>query len=290
MKKILVTGANGQLGQCLKKQSKSLNPEEFQFVFVGRNELDIANEKEIQKFLTQNTFDFLVNCAAYTAVDLAETDKEMAFKINAEAVGNLAKFCKNQDITFIHISTDYVFDGNANKAIPVDAKTNPINMYGQSKLKGEQLAMKSNPDSIIIRTAWVYSQFGKNFMKTMLRLFSEKDEISVVNDQMGTPTNANDIAQAILKVIQSEKKFPGIFHFTNAGETSWFEFAEAIKEFTQAKIKINPIPTSQFLTPAKRPAFSVLDTQKIQEVYQVQTPDWKESLKNLLTQENLHEA
>lgn len=290
MKNILVTGANGQLAQCLKDVAEYANQDEYQFVFVSRNELDISNVKEIEDYFQSTNIDSVVNCAAYTAVDLAETEKEKAFQTNAEAVGNLAKICSENKIEFIHISTDYVFDGNSNEAFKVEDQTNPINVYGKSKLEGELLAMMNNPNSIIIRTAWVYSQYGKNFMKTMLRLFSEKDEISVVNDQVGTPTNANDIARAILKIIQSEKKIPGIYHFTNAGETTWYEFAETIKEFTQSETKINPIPTSQFPTPAIRPAFSVLDTQKIREVYQVQTPDWKESLKNLLIQENFLEA
>lgn len=281
MKKVLVTGANGQLGQCIKDAVNQINNSEYQYTFVTRQEFDLANIQMMRDYLTQNELDVLINCAAYTAVDLAEEEVDKAYAVNAEAVGEMAKICAEKNIEFIHVSTDYVFDGNADKPFAVDHETNPISVYGKSKLVGEQLAVKNNPESIIIRTAWVYSQHGKNFMKTMLRLFADKDEISVVNDQKGTPTNANDIARAILKVVQAKKKTPGIYHFTNAGDTTWFGFAEAIKELTNAEIKINPIPTSQFPTPAKRPAYSVLDTAKIQEVYDVDCPHWKDSLKLL---------
>lgn len=283
MKKVLVTGANGQLGQCIKDAVSQINNSEYQYTFVTRQEFDLANIQMMHDYLTQNELDVLINCAAYTAVDLAEEEVDKAYAVNAEAVGELAKICAENDIEFIHVSTDYVFDGNADKPFAVDHETNPISVYGKSKLVGEQLALDNNPETIIIRTAWVYSQHGKNFMKTMLRLFADKDEISVVNDQKGTPTNANDIAKAILKVVQSEKKTPGVYHFTNAGETTWFGFAEAIKELSNAEIKINPIPTSEFPTPAKRPAYSVLDTTKIQEVYDVKCPQWKDSLKFLLS-------
>ena len=283
MKKVLVTGANGQLGQCIKDAVSQINNSEYQFTFVTRQEFDLANIQMMRDYLAQNELDVLINCAAYTAVDLAEEEVDKAYAVNAEAVGELAKICAEKNIVFIHVSTDYVFDGNADKPFAADHETNPISVYGKSKLVGEQLAMKNNPESIIIRTAWVYSQHGKNFMKTMLRLFADKDEISVVNDQKGTPTNANDIARAILKVVQTRKKTPGIYHFTNAGETTWFGFAEAIKELTNSEIKINPIPTSEFPTPAKRPAYSVLDTTKIQEVYDVECPQWKDSLKLLLS-------
>ncbi len=282
MKKILVTGANGQLGQCIKDAVSQINNSEYQYTFVTRQEFDLANIQMMHDYLTQNELDVLINCAAYTAVDLAEEEVDKAYAVNAEAVGELAKICAEKNIVFIHVSTDYVFDGNAEKPFTADHETNPISVYGKSKLVGEQLAIENNPETIIFRTAWVYSQHGKNFMKTMLRLFADKDEISVVNDQKGTPTNANDIAKAILKVVQSEKKTPGVYHFTNAGETTWFGFAEAIKELSNAEIKINPIPTSEFPTPAKRPAYSVLDTSKIQEVYGVECPQWKDSLKLLL--------
>lgn len=281
MKKVLVTGANGQLGQCIKDAVSQINNSEYQYTFVTRQEFDLANIQMMRDYLTQNELDVLINCAAYTAVDLAEEEVDKAYAVNAEAVGEMAKICAEKNIEFIHVSTDYVFDGNADKPFAVDHETNPISVYGKSKLVGEQLALDNNPETIIIRTAWVYSQHGKNFMKTMLRLFADKDEISVVNDQKGTPTNANDIARAILKVVQTRKKTPGIYHFTNAGDTTWFGFAEAIKELTNAEIKINPIPTSQFPTPAKRPAYSVLDTAKIQEVYDVDCPHWKDSLKLL---------
>ena len=282
MKKVLVTGSNGQLGECIKDAVNQMDNSEYQYTFVTRQEFDLANIQMMCDYLSQNDFDVIVNCAAYTAVDLAEEEVDKAYAVNAEAVGEMAKICAEKDIEFIHVSTDYVFDGNAENPFSIDHDTNPISVYGKSKLVGEQLALENNPETIIIRTAWVYSQHGKNFMKTMLRLFTDKDEISVVNDQKGTPTNANDIAKAILDVIKSDKKTPGVYHFTNAGETTWFGFAEAIKELTNAEIKINPIPTSMFPTPAKRPAYSVLDTIKIQEVYGVECPQWKDSLELVL--------
>lgn len=282
MKNVVVTGANGQLAQCLKDVAQTLDANQYEFTFVSRDELDISKSDKIAAYFNTKEIDCVVNCAAYTAVDLAEKEVDKAYQVNAEAVGNLAKKCAEKNSEFIHISTDYVFEGNATNPIKVEDYTHPLSVYGKSKLLGEKLALENNPNSIIIRTAWVYSQYGKNFMKTMLRLFAEKNEISVVNDQKGTPTNANDIAKAILKIIQTEQKTPGIFHFTNAGETTWFGFAEAIKKFTNSDIIIHPIPTSEFPTPAKRPVYSVLDISKIQEVYGVASPNWKDSLKSLL--------
>lgn len=282
MKKVLVTGANGQLGTCLQDAAKALNSAEYQFLFVDKEHFDIANPDMVESYFFSNQVDCVVNCAAYTAVDNAEKEVEKAFQVNADAVGLLAKECAEQKADFVHISTDYVFNGMSLGPFTEEDTTQPINVYGKSKLEGERLALESNPNTIILRTAWVYSQYGKNFLKTMLRLFAEKDEISVVNDQCGTPTNANDIAQTILQIIQTEKKTPGVFHFTNSGPTNWFEFAEAIKELTNSDIQIHPIPTKAYPTPARRPKYSVLDTTKIQEVYGVEVRDWRESLKEVL--------
>lgn len=278
MKKILVTGANGQLAQCLKDASESLDKNKYVFLFLNKEQFDVSNKDLIESYFFSNKVDCVVNCAAYTAVDKAEEEVEKAFQINADAVGNLARECAEQGADFIHISTDYVFHGMSSIPFTEEDSPQPINVYGKSKLEGERLAIEHNPKAIIIRTAWVYSQYGNNFMKTMLRLFAERDELSIVSDQKGTPTNANDIANAILKIIQTENKTAGIYHFTNAGETTWFNFAETIKELSNSNVNLKPIPTSAYPTPAKRPQYSVLDTAKIQGIYGVEVPEWKESL------------
>lgn len=276
MKKILVTGANGQLGQCLQKISSQF--EEFEFIFTDSETLDITNKEEVNDFFWQNAPDFCINAAAYTAVDLAETDIEKAFLVNADGTENLAEACAENNAQFIHVSTDYVFDGENNLAYTEEDFTNPLGVYGASKLAGDELALEVNPCSVILRTSWVYSEFGKNFVKTMLNLFATKEELNIVADQFGQPTNANDLAEAIMKIIKSEKITPGIFNFSNLGRISWFDFAEKIAELSEAKIKLNAIETSQYPTPAKRPKNSVLDLDKISKTYGVQLKPWEESL------------
>ena len=276
MKKILVTGANGQLGQCLQKISSQF--EEFEFIFTDSETLDITNKEEVNDFFWQNAPDFCINAAAYTAVDLAETDIEKAFLVNADGTENLAEACAENNAQFIHVSTDYVFDGENNLAYTEEDFTNPLGVYGASKLAGDELALEVNPCSVILRTSWVYSEFGKNFVKTMLSLFATKDELNIVADQFGQPTNANDLAEAIMKIIKSEKITPGIFNFSNLGRISWFDFAEKIAELSKAKIKLNAIETSQYPTPAKRPKNSVLDLDKISKTYAIQLKPWEESL------------
>ena len=276
MKKILVTGANGQLGQCLQKISSQF--EEFEFIFTDSETLDITNKEEVNDFFWQNAPDFCINAAAYTAVDLAETDIEKAFLVNADGTENLAEACAENNAQFIHVSTDYVFDGENNLAYTEEDFTNPLGVYGASKLAGDELALEVNPCSVILRTSWVYSEFGKNFVKTMLNLFATKDELNIVADQFGQPTNANDLAEAIMKIIKSEKITPGIFNFSNLGRISWFDFAEKIAELSDAKIKLNAIETSQYPTPAKRPKNSVLDLDKISKTYAIQLKSWEESL------------
>ena len=276
MKKILVTGANGQLGQCLQKISSQF--EEFEFIFTDSETLDITNKEEVNDFFWQNAPDFCINAAAYTAVDLAETDIEKVFLVNADGAENLAEACAENNAQFIHVSTDYVFDGENNLAYTEEDFTNPLGVYGASKLAGDELALEVNPCSVILRTSWVYSEFGKNFVKTMLNLFATKEELSIVADQFGQPTNANDLAEAIMKIIKSEKITPGIFNFSNLGRISWFDFAEKIAELSEAKIKLNAIETSQYPTPAKRPKNSVLDLDKISKTYGVQLKPWEESL------------
>ena len=278
MKKILVTGANGQLGQCLQKISSQF--EEFEFIFTDSETLDITNKEEVNDFFWQNAPDFCINAAAYTAVDLAETDIEKAFLVNADGAENLAEACAENNAQFIHVSTDYVFDGENNLAYTEEDFTNPLGVYGASKLAGDELALEVNPCSVILRTSWVYSEFGKNFVKTMLSLFATKEELSIVADQFGQPTNANDLAEAIMKIIKSEKITPGIFNFSNLGRISWFDFAEKIAELSDAKIKLNAIETSQYPTPAKRPKNSVLDLDKISKTYAIQLKPWEESLED----------
>jgi dTDP-4-dehydrorhamnose reductase len=226
---------------------------------------------------------YCINCAAYTAVDKAESEKELAFQINGEAVGVLAAVCKEHGTKFIHISTDYVFNGEATYPYTENFPTDPVNTYGASKLEGEKQAMDLDPGCIIIRTSWVYSSHGKNFVKTMMRLMNEKDSIGVVNDQIGSPTYAADLAEVILKIIancelQTANWQPGIFNFSNEGIISWFEFAQSIKEIIHSPCDVKPITTSAYPTPAKRPGYSVLDKTKIQETFGVQLKDWKKSL------------
>jgi len=274
--KILVTGSNGQLGKELKKIAPSFP--QFDFIFLSREDLPIHHFEMVRLYFKTYQPKYLINCAAYTAVDRAEQEKDLAFQVNGEAVGVLAAICKEQHCKFINISTDYVFDGTASFAYKEDSTTNPQSVYGASKLEGEKQALQFNPDSIIIRTSWVYSEFGKNFVRTMVKLMKEKGEINVVNDQIGAPTYAGDLAEAIIQIVSSEQWHPGIYNYSNEGVISWFDFAVAIKELTGSNCKINPIPTSQFPTPAKRPSYSVLDKKKIQDVYGIGLKNWKDSL------------
>ena len=272
--KILVTGTNGQLGKELKHLAPSYP--QFDFIFLSKEDLPIHHFEMVRNYFKIYKPSFLINCAAYTAVDRAEQEKDLAMQINAEAVGVLAAVCKENDCRFVHISTDYVFDGNASALYTEERSTNPQSVYGSSKLEGEKQAMTLNPESIIIRTSWVYSEYGKNFVKTMMKLMNEKTEINVVNDQLGSPTYAADLAEVILKIIP--KWTPGIYHFSNEGVISWYDFAVAIKEITASNCKINPIPTSAYPTPAKRPAYSVLDKTKIQQRFGIKLKNWKDSL------------
>lgn len=276
MKRILVTGANGQLGQSIKEVSNNYN--QLDFVFVSRTELDITNNDLVVSYFNENKFDAVVNCAAYTAVDLAESDIDNARLVNATATKNLAEATAKADIPFIHLSTDYVFDGTVSTPRLESDQVNPIGVYGKTKLEGEQLALETNPKTIIIRTAWVYSKYAKNFVKTMLWLFNEKEEIGVINDQIGSPTNAVDLADAIAQILSKDELTYGIYNYSNEGECSWFDFASKIKELTNSSIKINPIPTTSYPTPAKRPAYSLLDKTKIKQTYAIEIPNWEDSL------------
>jgi dTDP-4-dehydrorhamnose reductase len=276
----MVTGANGQLGKELR-QLESQWPQ-FDFLFLSREDLPIHHFELVRNFFKGAHPTYLINCAAYTAVDKAEQEKELAYQINAEAVGVLAAVCKEYHCRFVHISTDYVFDGTGSKPYTEEDPTGPQSVYGASKLEGEKQAIALNPDSIIIRTSWVYSSFGKNFVKTILRLVQEKPSISVVGDQVGSPTYAADLAKVILHIISAKNWHSGIYNYSNDGVISWWTFAQAIAELSGFATPIQAIPTSEYPTPAKRPAWSVLDKSKIKADYGVEIRDWKEALKDCL--------
>ncbi len=273
---ILVTGSNGQLGKELQQLASSYPA--YRFVFASREDLKLHHFGLVENFFVGLNPQYCINCAAYTAVDRAESEQDMAMLVNGEAVGNLAAICKKFNTKLIHISTDYVFDGESETPYQPDDATGPVSMYGISKLKGEELCMRENADAIIIRTAWVYSEFGNNFVKTMMRLMNERPEIKVVNDQIGAPTYAADLAKACLDIIASNKWQSGMYHYSNSGKISWYDFAVAIKEMIGSDCIVHPIPTTDYPTPAKRPKFSLLDTSKIKEVFNVNVPEWKESL------------
>ena len=241
MKKILIIGGNGQLGNCLNKLSSEYTLA-YEFHFTDYDTLDITNQKQINEYFSEYEPHYCINVSAYTTVDLAEQEKEKAFAINAEGVKYLAEACAEKGIDLIHISTDYVFDGNINIPYSEDDFTNPLSVYGASKLEGENLALENNPKTIIIRTSWLYSEFGKNFVKTMLNLFGSKDELNVVADQFGQPTNANDLAEVIMKIISTEEKEYGVFHFSNYPETTWFDFAKKIAELSILSLPSNILP------------------------------------------------
>ena len=282
---IVISGINGQLGHELKNLSVHYS-DLFRFVFTGREELDLSKPETIPSFFEKYTPSYFINCAAYTAVDKAETEKEEAFTINAESAGILAQQCRLHNSTFITISTDYVFNGKGTKPYQVSDNTEPVNYYGYTKWLGEKLALENNPQTIIVRTSWVYSAYGNNFVKTMLRLMNERKEISVVNDQVGCPTYAADLADTILQMIvsmQKGNKRYGIYHYSNKGVISWYDFAVAIAEITGATCKVLPIPTSAYPTPAKRPAYSVMDTAAIVEDFNIELKDWKQSLRQCLS-------
>ena len=281
---VLVTGSGGQLGMELWKLSEKYPA--YNFLFTTKENLAVDNFEGVKNFFEQQQIHHCINCAAYTAVDKAESETDEAFLINADAAGNLAAICKAHQAKLIHISTDYVFDGTSEIPYKEDDKISPINIYGQSKLRGEEMVLNNDPDAVIIRTSWVYSFFGNNFVKTMLRLLREKESINVVNDQYGCPTYAADLAGAIMTIIEKESDDhtqTGIFNYCNEGVVSWYEFAKAIKKYIKSKCAVNPIPSSAFPTAAKRPQYSVLDTSKIKETFGITTPGWKDSLHTCLS-------
>ena len=274
---ILVSGSNGQLGHELKEVASAYP--QFEFIFFDRNQLSIDDKEVIQQVFQKYQPAYFINCAAYTAVDKAESEIAIANTINGIAVGDLAAFCKAFGAKLLHISTDYVFNGNATAPLKETDEVDPVNAYGASKLLGEQLALQNNPETIIIRTSWVYSFYGKNFVKTMIRLMDEKERIGVVSDQTGSPTYAADLAEAIMQIIVLGKWQAGIYNFSNEGKTTWFDFANEIKQLIHSSCIVTPLTTEQFPTPAKRPKYSVLDKTKIQNTFSVELKNWKESLR-----------
>ncbi|MFC4478230.1 dTDP-4-dehydrorhamnose reductase [Flavobacterium chungangensis] len=279
MKKILVTGSTGQLGSELSVLAPSYP--QYEWVFADRTQITLDNLEMLQSQLETICPDIIFNCGAYTAVDRAESEKDLAFRVNHLAIELIARFTGENKAKLIHISTDYVFDGSSSIALDEEAETNPINVYGESKLAGEIACLKENPKSLIIRTSWVYSKFGNNFVKTMQRLMQERDEINVVNDQIGSPTYAADLAKAMIDIIESSKWIPGIYNYSNEGEISWHEFALGINELGGYNCKISGIPSSDYPTPAKRPSYSLLNKKKIKTVYNLEVPNYKDSLRKM---------
>lgn len=284
--KILVTGANGQLGSEIRRLTTDAKV--YTYTFVDFEEMDLADEGSINRFFEGKHFDYIINCAAYTAVDRAEEDSELAFRVNSDAVKLIATICLEKGIRLIHISTDYVFDGYGNQPIIETADTNPLSVYGRSKLEGEHHVLATLEDAYIIRTAWVYSSFGKNFVKTIARLAQERDKLSVVCDQIGSPTYAKDLAITIVKIIEKiesgQVDAPGIYHYSNEGVTSWYDFAHFIVQFYKLPCRIKPIPTEEYKTLAIRPRFTVLDKRKVKNTFGIDIRHWHESMLDCLNE------
>lgn len=277
MNNIIVIGGSGQLGQCLQEVVRT-EPPLFNYVFLSQSELDLSLQLQVESVFKQYQPLFCINCAAYTAVDLAEDDQDTAHQVNEYAVKRLAETCAVFHTTLIHISTDFVFDGLKGVPLTEDAVTNPINVYGLSKLKGEQAIPQVLNNYYIFRTSWLYSEKANNFCKTMLKLAQIKDQLQVISDQVGTPTYAMDLAKCIVQVIKSNKKAYGIYHYSNEGVASWYDFAKAIFDFAEVDIEVIPVNSNAFKTKARRPHYSVLDKTKIKNTFDISIPYWRESL------------
>jgi dTDP-4-dehydrorhamnose reductase len=292
--RILVTGKNGQLGKSINKivntgNGKNNYQQDNEFIFVGREELDLSKEKSIANYFNHNTFDVIINCAAYTEVDKAEESQDLANQINHLAVKQIAEIANSQQAKLIHISTDYVFDGEGDKPYKETDITNPINVYGKTKLAGEKVLQEIMiTNAMIIRTSWMYSEYGNNFVKTILRLGKERNEINVVSDQIGSPTYAIDLAKVILKIIdnrdyQDKDKATEIYHHSNKGEISWYDFTKEIFKLAKTDCKVIPITTEQYPTPAKRPRNTLMSKDKVIERFSLEILDWKNSLEACIT-------
>ncbi len=281
--KILVTGANGQLGSELKEISGKY--QQFEFSFTDITDLDVTNESDVNAFFNINKPEIIINCSAYTAVDRAESEKEAAFLLNSGAVEILSKASSRNNSLIVHISTDYVFDGKANYPYSETSHPNPLSYYGKSKYAGEEAILNHSDKALIIRTSWLYSEFGNNFVKTIRKLAQKNDTLNVVSDQIGTPTYARDLADSILQILSENVPGRGvqIFHYTNEGVASWYDFANAIVEYSHINCKIQPIATKDYSQIAIRPYYSVLDKSKIKKTFSLEIPYWRESLKECIS-------
>jgi len=284
MNKILVIGAGGQLGQCLKTVAERRGIAEV--VFPAEQDANILDESGLNELLVKEQPAFVINCAAYTAVDKAEDEIELAKAINETGAAYLASACLANGATLIHVSTDFVFEGNEVRLLKEDDKAKPINVYGLTKLDGEKAVAAKLPAHFIIRTSWLYSEYANNFVKTMLKLGAERDELNIIADQVGTPTYAIDLAHAIFDLIASSSTAYGVYHYSNEGVTSWFDFARAIFDISETRVKVNPIPGSAYPTKAIRPAFSVMDKSKIKSTFNLSIPYWRDSLMECIKQIN----
>lgn len=281
--KVLVTGANGQLGKCLQKHSKRYP--EIEFLFETSQTLNITSEEALGSFFKEHQPDFCINCAAYTNVEAAESEEKLAFQVNSEAVKFLSKLCKTHHTQLIHISTDYVFDGLKLSPYLETDSVNPINIYGASKLQGETMITEHLDHYFILRTSWLYSEFGHNFFNTILKKAEDRADLNITTEQVGTPTNANDLAKFILNLIQLDSNAYGLYHFSNKGEATWYDFARLILEEKHLEEKVNLNATFSYPTQAKRPKFSVLDKSKVETTFKTNIPHWRESLVGLLREE-----
>jgi dTDP-4-dehydrorhamnose reductase len=276
MKNILVTGGKGQLASCIKDVSANLD--NLNFIYVDIDQLDITDMKSVNTFFKINSVSYCINCAAYTAVDKAESNKEFAERVNVLGAKNLAIACESNGAVLIHISTDFVFDGMHTKLYDEKDKANPLSVYGMTKLNGELVIADVLKEHIIIRTSWLYSEHGQNFLKTMIKLGSERDSLGVVADQIGTPTYAGDLAKTIVTIIGEEKTNYGTYHYSNEGVASWYDFAKAIFDISEITVALSPIKTEAYPTPAIRPRYSVMDKSKIKEELRFNIPYWRDSL------------
>jgi len=278
--KVLVIGSDGQLGLEFRKISNSYDS--LSWVFSTIKTLDLLKLDTVISFLNDINPSVIINCAAYTSVDKAETESRLADLINHEAVDIISRWTSDNNKKLVHISTDYVFDGLSKLPLSENSNTNPINEYGSSKLKGEIACLKNDPNSIVIRTSWLYSSFGKNFVKTMIYLMKKNNSVKVVNDQIGSPTYAYDLAKVILKIIMNYKTESGLFHYSNEGEISWFEFARSIRELYNLDCEIIGVSSNEYKTLAKRPQYSLLNKSKIKKIFNLEIPNYKQSLENCI--------